>query len=477
MSIARDRPVGREGRHFCRQQTALDKSVDNLEAIGNHITADDGFKVGPGGLTFSPVHISYKRDESQEGRDPIGTTAGARGPHAWNFDCAARPHGTAGTVPDIDPILESMLEKTTSPSWEITAITDDKTFTVDITTGAYDAPEAGDVVGIPISLGSSQVEAAVIASVTTVSEVTTIVLEHDLSFTPDAETVIALSVQYFPRNDVDTDKFFTLKEMDGGVDQSYSGCILDALTLAASRGASAQLSLSGFARHHFGFGQTTLAAELDDAAGTTSMTLTDYSTGWGIDSDNPVFVEIEDEIIKITAINSTTSVATIVREQKDTSAATHADGTAVVFWDVEPSYNGVPISGVINTCQVEGTYYGADEMSFSTVEGVEPHENMSDEELQAFIYTKKREASLAITLTGYKSDFGFLGVAVHRDAYRFVLQYGNQQGKTCVIHCKSVEINPVVLPADQTGKISIPISSDKILDTGDNDNGWSGAII
>ncbi len=476
MSGPEDYPVGRNTRLFCKVQSALDKSCDitvtvsGVEDTSGHIAASDGFKVDQGGFTVTPVHTSDIRLESQESRDILGTTPGPRGPHPWKYNDYFRPHGTAGTAPDIDPILQSAFDKATLAAFTITEVTDEKTFKG--TTGIL---TAGDVIGVPINATSTQIEAAVVKSVTTALGVDTVVLENDLSFEPIVGTVIAASIQYSPMNEVDEDLFVTIKTTDGAEAGSLVGCIANSLSVSASRGDQCRMEILGLARHHSGFTRAALGAGLTDAA--TTMTINPYIAGWGTEEDAPEFVKIDDEIMKIVSEISDAGVCTVERGQKTTAAAAHSSGADVEYWSVEPSCNGVPISGVLNKLALNGTYYGVDEAKFSTIENVFAHENAGSDKVQMFVFDRKREVKVEFTMTGYYTDFLFIGSSVGRVSVRLMMQFGNQQGKTFAVHCPEVLFTVPEVPAGLEGKITLPLVSLAVKDSTDAGISFQFAII
>lgn len=468
---ARDYPVGRVTRCYVKvQPTDIDTAADGEETAELHIAAADGFKVDESGLTITPIHNSFNRNDSQESRDIVSTTPMERGPHEWTVSTFALPSGTGGTAPDIDPILQSFMEKSTSAAFTIATVVDDKTFTG--TTGVI---SEGDIIGVPSSVGSTTIEAAFVASVSTESNVDTIVLAYDLSFTPIPDTVIAASVQYAPMTNVDATKFFQLKKTDGGSDEMLSGCIANEFSITANRGEPARISISGMAQHHFGFSQTTLKTDIDNSV--TSMTLENGYMGWGIDATHPVFVRIDDEIVKITALVADTGVATIVRSQKTTSAAPHDDLAAVTFWDTLPTTTGVPISGVQNTCNMGGIFFGMDEVTFTTNEGVISHENAGSDEVETFIMDKLREISIESTLTGHKNDWQVIAVAVGRNTTSQMYQMGTIQGQSMAVYCPTTLLAPPEIPSGLEGKITVPITTIACMDSNDDDEGYRIAFI
>lgn len=112
------------------------------------------------------------------------------------------------------------------------------------------------------------------------------------------------------------------------------GCICQEVAIELNKEGQLGMRFTGIGARKWEFNHTTLGAELDAVAGTTSMTISNpdrLRTGANDTSITglEIYVKIESEIIKITAINTSTGVCTIEREQFSTSAALHANGTDV----------------------------------------------------------------------------------------------------------------------------------------------------
>jgi hypothetical protein len=120
------------------------------------------------------------------------------------------------------------------------------------------------------------------------------------------------------------------------------GCICQQIVLNMAKGEAPKLTYSGLAARKWEFMATTLGAEIV-AAGTLTMTLANpkrLRTGTDATSESglEIYVKIESEVIKITAMNWTTGVATIVRGQFGTDAAAHANSLAVTPYNEAPTF-------------------------------------------------------------------------------------------------------------------------------------------
>jgi hypothetical protein len=130
----------------------------------------------------------------------------------------------------------------------------------------------------------------------------------------------------------------------------YEGCIVTSVGFELDKENPPKFVFSGKAARASELYKTTLGAELDAVAGTTSMTMTDDF--WLRNGDEDAtsitgewYVTIESEHIKVTAYNRSTNVATIEREQFGSSAALHANGSTVSPYAADPTYGE---AGVLN---------------------------------------------------------------------------------------------------------------------------------
>jgi hypothetical protein len=126
--------------------------------------------------------------------------------------------------------------------------------------------------------------------------------------------------------------------------QYLIGGIVTSVGFELDKENTPKMVFSGKAARKWEFFKTTLGGALDSNAGTTSMTLADaYSIRTGDETSTSltgleIYVKIESEIIKITAFNRTSKVATIVRAQFSTSAAAHDNGSTVSPFAETPTY-------------------------------------------------------------------------------------------------------------------------------------------
>jgi hypothetical protein len=105
-----------------------------------------------------------------------------------------------------------------------------------------------------------------------------------------------------------------------------------------------------------------LAAAL--GAGDATMTVGD-ADGADYDGVTPRFspgglYRIEDELVEVTATNTTTNVVAILRGRRGTTAAAHNNGTAIKAWNVEPEIRRI--------CARQTAYILARKGSFQTTE-------------------------------------------------------------------------------------------------------------
>lgn len=145
-------------------------------------------------------------------------------------------------------------------------------------------------------------------------------------------------------------------DRDSVVGTYLEGGIVQQVGFSLNKSDAAKYTISGLGARLYRFRKTTLGAELDSVAGTTSMTIADTDCILsGNESSTSlsgleIYVKIDSEIIKITAFNRSTGVATIVREQFSTSAATHSNASVVTPYNETPTYGEAAAGGPLGSC-------------------------------------------------------------------------------------------------------------------------------
>jgi hypothetical protein len=149
-------------------------------------------------------------------------------------------------------------------------------------------------------------------------------------------------------------------DRDSLLGEYLMGGIVQQLGITLNKTEEPLITYTGIAARKWEFMATTLGAEIP-AVDTLVMTLADpkrLRTG-GIamtESSLEIYVLIESEVIKITAMNWTTGVATIERAQFSTAAATHAAAKAITPYKPVPTFGEAGlVSGPCDWTVSDGT--------------------------------------------------------------------------------------------------------------------------
>jgi hypothetical protein len=129
--------------------------------------------------------------------------------------------------------------------------------------------------------------------------------------------------------------------------RGFRGCLVNTALLELSGGDEPKLTFGGFALNEVFAGPTQLDGAIDNSQ--TTMTVDDADRiQVGPAATDGVRMQIETEVVLVTAIDYITRVATIVRAQAGSSAAAHADNTLVDPWrpgaDTDPADTIAPLT-------------------------------------------------------------------------------------------------------------------------------------
>lgn len=298
--------LGHEGQVFVTTETAYGTAVAASAAEA---------------VRFKSLARPYTRTQNpvEEKSAHRGVEAMIEGPNSGEFtlETYLRPSGTAGVVPRLDALLQTIFPDVNSPS----ADTIESSPTPAI--GQYDMGDASDLLAddmqlVPLSAGGRVVR------IVTQSD-PTITVSPPLPTAPAGTETPAASKIY--RLETRPTASVTIGFKGTNYGEWFTGAVANALTISGGGGSEPMLSMSGFyAKHAFAHYDVLDAAIV--AVDSTSMTVTNPYR-FRASTTAPAWVQIDDEAIKITAINYTTGVCTIVRAQDGTSGATHLDEAAI----------------------------------------------------------------------------------------------------------------------------------------------------
>ena len=348
MAIGPLKDIGRDLKLFAATQASFDIATNGTTAGENYPEAGDAIRA----ITAS-AGGTYPFATRE---DKFGTATYVGGiqqkvTSEASFETYLMVNGTAAQQPDIGPdLLEGggweRVDTTTIDS-TIASATDATLFVVASATGFSE----GGGVAVQDEVDSSLYHLRRIKTVAG----TSITVEPPLPATPTGSSRVVKGCKSYRPSDA----------RDGGNSDGTGQCMtlwvannrsLDQVEsfsptsfgVALGGDAAAKLSVSGTGRLTSRMLATTVSEPID--AVEEYFNVDNDTVFEGIDLSTPVYYEIDDEIVKVTAVAAGT--ITVVREALGSSAATHESGTAIVPFgtSLAGTYTGSPVaatSGVI----------------------------------------------------------------------------------------------------------------------------------
>ena len=465
--ISRAQSIAREQFMHVKTQAAFGTGVIPGSSAGKA-----AMKILGGGIT--DINASEIRADSQSGLDPTEIIRGPDGPHTATISKYLNPAGTSVAMDD-DELLQNLYEQESRAAVTIITATSKTKFTV-LDMGTL---EAGDIIWIPVKEGSSIVEMAVVDSAADVSGVDTITLKWALTRMlgtdgyPEDDTIIPACKQWFTRNVLKATKYFSLLHSFGGQSRYLNSAVVTGLTTTVDQSADGVRLAYDITGQHFSVvGQAELGALLSATATTATVTAATASMIAGANSDNPVYINMQSEVLKVIEISGTTitfpddDTPGTRDAQESTTPAIHAEGTAITPWSGDTETVGNPIPNVYGAARLEGVEYEIVDAEFADVEPIEARLAWGNEEADSFLKSAGlREASLKMTLLGKADDWAMTGIAVERDSFEISLQIGKVAGYCWGIHLPAVKITNPVPSEGVDGAITIVMESLAILDS------------
>jgi hypothetical protein len=147
---------------------------------------------------------------------------------------------------------------------------------------------------------------------------------------------------------VTTDLLYTIWHWRDNVMVGIGDCLSGAVEVALSGEDEGKATFEGFGAFLVQAGVSTLGAALADGAGTTMTFAPGTSERFvATSASKGVYLQIENEVVLLTAVDYVAETGTIVRGQQGTTGAAHASGVTVGAWrpgpDPDPQGLIVPV--------------------------------------------------------------------------------------------------------------------------------------
>ena len=404
------------------------------------ITADDAFKftgnpdINSGQERLEQKPHTYNRARKIE-------LLGQRKPNG-KIQVEMSPSGTAGTPPDIDPILASMFGKKIVSAVTIlggSGVTAPTVNSATVTTPMSDAPAVGNLIPIPVVLsnGIALYRLVVVSNASPVSGGTALTWNPDLPVAPAVGAIIPSSVNYtLQRTPSDT---FTLTHLldDAQFVQQITGGWLGDLAITSDNGKSVvTMDLGIFGREYSQGSRCALGDDMDDVQ--LTMTIDSNANGlvwFGNDAESTpkLLYKIDNEVIGVVTYDGNTSISVITRAEAGTSAAAHTKGAIITPYNPGQTVNYFPTVnvrgyGAIILGPGESVEVQSENSKLTVNEKTEPHMQEGTAVPIDHMYGEKREVDYDGKLYLTRDSVSLAMFSQQPYAVGLLRQIGDQSG-------------------------------------------------
>jgi len=379
------------------------------------------------------LKLGYKIDEKwieeKAAHRGVEATIEGRGSGEWSLDAHLRPGTAAGAPPDLDALLACIFP--TGHEIGASAIQASPTPTAlqfDVDSAADMADD--DLLLIPLAAGGRVVRLEVTSNTLAVSP--GLPTAPAGTETPGAGYTYRLTTK--PVGSV------TIARKGSFFAEWAGGCWVNKLTLKFSGSEEPRVTLEGGYTDKAYAHDDTLAAAIVTTDGVAMTVTNPYK--FRASTTCPAYVQIDDEVIKITSVNTTTGVCVIARAQYSTSAATHLDEAAITAYCPTPSYTTVaPLSGLAGKIRFADTALAGLDLSVASVEisidnkckAINGPYGTSIP--QGYITGEKREVSAKIDLYYSSTQAEQYGKAFARSEFLDVVAQCGDVAAACMAAC------------------------------------------
>lgn len=400
---------------------------------------------------MEPAEERLARDDRKSTRGLPERLRGKRGLE-WSLEGYLIPSGDSAVAPDIaDLLAASFSVKTTNAA----TVASDPT-TTGATLSAVSEMEPGDLVGF------EQSDLLYVVCLQTVdAETKAVTWTPALPQAPQVDDDVAQAVIY--RLQTDPADSLTIHRVLDHEAETAPGCVPHEWEFTVAAGDVAKFSASGAGRDLMFCGSSALAEGIDDEQ--TSFT---YDQPDVFQAD--AWVQIDSEVLKITAVDTDTNTCTVLRGQCGSDAASHDAEAEIVPDKPTPATAGSPIAGVEGRCAISGEDMVITAGALTVAENPKMRNDQYGQAVAAgFCYPQGRTVKLE--LEGFLSADSAAAILPARTnaTVPVLLQAGREAGKTFAFYAAAFSPDPPKIEAPADGEISLKLSGPALEDEGNDE--------
>ncbi len=359
---------------------------------------------------------------------------------SWSVEGYLMPSGTGGTPPDFDGLLACSFDRRVTVATTVAANPTTTGATLADATGL----QAGDFVGFELS---GTLYAARLAAVDTATGAVTWwpALPAPPQVGDTAHPAVGSRLQTEPQGSA------TIHRLLDREAQVATGCVPNEWTFAVAAGDPAKVTASGPGQDLVFAGTAALAAAMD-------ATQTSFFHAGNPQFEPGTWVQLDQEVLRITAVDVDTNECTVSRAQCGTAAAAHALGAVAAPYRPTPTTAGAPIAGVTGRCQLLDVSVPITAAKASITENVSLLNTLHGSAVaQDYHYPQRRQVQLEVEALLTAETAGALVMTKLQDDTPFFLQAGHTSGRTFVCYAPRFqpEIPSLEAPVDDVIPLSL----------------------
>ncbi len=360
--------------------------------------------------------------EDKRGSRGVAERVSRRKNLKYEIEAYAMSGGSPGIAPDVGDLLQA--HGLNSRSSSITQVAGSSTPTTSSCALAdAEAAQVGDAMGFIID-GEYCIRSV------TASNAGLIEWTPDLPSAPVSGDTVYPATTYRPQANP-TNSVSLWRFLDG-VAFAYPGCVGQSWELVLSGGQEARLRFAGLGGDEKFAAADVLSQSIDDEQIEISVTHPErFEAG--------IVLSIEQEFVKILAVDTPDASLNVQRAWGDSVAASHNAGCAVTPRQPEVNLTGSPIAGICGRIELDGGVYEITEAVLKCEEGLLMRQAFGADRPVGFTYPERRRVRLS--LSGYlTSDTASrYGKVKKFEAMEVFIQAGKTPGSSLAIHAPRFE--------------------------------------